>query len=217
VSNVTPPPGWYPDPWKQAAQRFWDGTQWTHRIAGGGAPYPTERPRVADDAPIYGPFIWAIALLPLLSAVLIWFIRIDFSSYLESIRRLEEYQSNGGVGPTPMIDPFSMFGPGYWVAELVGVLLYAAVTVLAVFDRRRLLSIGVVRPFHWAWAFLGIVYPIGRSVIVHRVAKPRGLAPLWVTIGVVVATIISSSIWAAVFTSRLVDELSRLANTFPPS
>jgi hypothetical protein len=24
-----PPAGWYPDPWQQAPQRFWDGSQWT--------------------------------------------------------------------------------------------------------------------------------------------------------------------------------------------
>ncbi|MBO0870284.1 MAG: DUF2510 domain-containing protein, partial [Micromonosporaceae bacterium] len=24
-----PPPGWYADPWRQAALRFWDGGRWT--------------------------------------------------------------------------------------------------------------------------------------------------------------------------------------------
>jgi hypothetical protein len=29
-THETPPPaGWYPDPWRQANWRFWDGTSWT--------------------------------------------------------------------------------------------------------------------------------------------------------------------------------------------
>jgi Protein of unknown function (DUF2510) len=28
-----PPPGWHPDPWGQAAQRYWDGAAWTHHTA----------------------------------------------------------------------------------------------------------------------------------------------------------------------------------------
>ncbi len=29
----TSPPGWYPDPWAAAEQRWWDGTTWTGHIA----------------------------------------------------------------------------------------------------------------------------------------------------------------------------------------
>ena len=28
-----PPPGWHPDPWGQAAQRYWDGASWTQHTA----------------------------------------------------------------------------------------------------------------------------------------------------------------------------------------
>lgn len=218
MSNVTPPPGWYPDPWKQAAQRFWDGSQWTHRIAGGASPYAGERPRVADDAPIYGPFIWIIALLPLLSAVLIWFIHIDLSAFGGAMKSLDESQYTGGPAPAPpVVNPFSMFGPGYVVMVVVSWLVYAATIVLAYFDQRHLMRIGVVRPFHWGWAFVGGVYPIGRSVIVHKVAKPRGLAPMWVTIGVFAVTIVSTMIWAIVFVSRFVEQVSEIAGTFPTS
>jgi Protein of unknown function (DUF2510) len=27
----SPPPGWYADPWGQASQRFWSGSEWTER------------------------------------------------------------------------------------------------------------------------------------------------------------------------------------------
>ncbi len=30
---VTPTPGWYPDPWAQAAWRWWDGRTWTAHVA----------------------------------------------------------------------------------------------------------------------------------------------------------------------------------------
>jgi hypothetical protein len=29
-----PIPGWYPDPWQQAGERWWDGTQWTGHLRG---------------------------------------------------------------------------------------------------------------------------------------------------------------------------------------
>lgn len=27
-----PPPGWYADPWRMAAQRWWDGRAWTSHV-----------------------------------------------------------------------------------------------------------------------------------------------------------------------------------------
>lgn len=45
VSDQRPPPGWHPDPWRQAALRWWDGQQWTHHV---GAPAP---PFAAAGAP----------------------------------------------------------------------------------------------------------------------------------------------------------------------
>jgi hypothetical protein len=29
AASPSPPAGWYPDPWRQAAQRYWDGSAWT--------------------------------------------------------------------------------------------------------------------------------------------------------------------------------------------
>jgi hypothetical protein len=31
------PPGWFPDPKKEAPERYWDGTQWTEQLRGGPA------------------------------------------------------------------------------------------------------------------------------------------------------------------------------------
>jgi predicted membrane channel-forming protein YqfA (hemolysin III family) len=48
--------------------------------------------------------------------------------------------------------------------------------LLAALDYRWLARRGVVRPFTWAWSFLGgVPYVIGRAVILHKVAPRRGL------------------------------------------
>jgi uncharacterized protein YlxW (UPF0749 family) len=36
MTDVTPQPGWYPDPTNQAEQRYWDGTSWTEHVVNGG-------------------------------------------------------------------------------------------------------------------------------------------------------------------------------------
>ncbi|MFC4245273.1 DUF2510 domain-containing protein [Gryllotalpicola reticulitermitis] len=207
MSNV--PPGWYPDPWQQAAQRFWDGNEWTHRVSGGGP--RAERPRLAEGAPIYGPFVWIIALLPLLSGILVWFVHIDLAPLTAYVREVQSAQALGLPAPQPHFNTYTLFGPGYTVTSLLGLLSYVAAIVLAYFDQRRLERVGVVRPFQWAWAFLTpIVYVIGRSVIVRRVAAPRGLTPLWVMIGSYVVALISSMVWVIQFVAQLSSQLSQL-------
>lgn len=36
-----PPSGWYPDPWRQADQRYWDGQAWTPHVSNRTSPSPT--------------------------------------------------------------------------------------------------------------------------------------------------------------------------------
>lgn len=38
-SPITPPPGWFPDPWGFAAMRYWDGQRWTQSTHG-APPHP---------------------------------------------------------------------------------------------------------------------------------------------------------------------------------
>ncbi|HKU30564.1 hypothetical protein [Arthrobacter sp. NyZ413] len=58
-------------------------------------------------------------------------------------------------------------------------LALTVVTILfGFFDWRQLKKAGVVRPFHWAWVFLGgVVYMIGRAVVLSKVVRSRYLAP----------------------------------------
>jgi hypothetical protein len=211
VSNATPP-GWYPDPWNHSAQRFWDGSQWTDHVAAAGG--PSDRPKLPENAPIYGPWIWILALIPLLSGLSILFVHFDASAYGEYMRQLQNYDGTGPM-PTMMMNPLTMFGPGYLLSLALSPLYYAATVALAYFDWRRLQRIGVERPFHWAWAFLAsLVYIIGRSVIVRRVAAPRGRAPMWLGIAVYAAVVISSIIWSIVLVAQI---MSQITNNLPTS
>ncbi len=202
--SSTTPAGWYDDPWGQAAQRFWDGARWTPQISS-GAPV---RPRLPEGAPIYGPSIWLVALLPLLSAVTVWLIRVDTSSLADDIRSTQQRAQSGATAPPAFFNPYAMFGAGYGVVALLNLALDVALIVLAHRDREYLRRLGVVGPFYWAWAFLGgIVYVIGRSVIVRRVAAPRGLAPVWAAVAALVVSFVSFSLWMAVVVGSLAQQL----------
>lgn len=78
------PPGWYPDPWRQAALRWWDGTAWTGEVqqtspvAYGTGPqaatgYPTESEvssaRAAHLLTLLG---YLVPFVSVLAPLLIW-------------------------------------------------------------------------------------------------------------------------------------------------
>jgi hypothetical protein len=217
---ATPQPGWYPDPAGSTQLRWWDGTGWTQHLqpsaaeagqaAGFGQeqghgrgqgtaqghdqaqtqraqnqyapnPYaqstPVQPPLGAHPA-IYTPFIWIIALLPLLSAIAIAALDMRFMIVRPS-------QLHSMVG-SPMLG-----SPMYIVVSLLGWVIYGVSVWMAYLDWRALGRIGIVNPFHWAWAFLtGIVYVIGRSVVVRRRVGGHALIPVWVIAGVYLLTFI---------------------------
>jgi hypothetical protein len=155
-----------------------------------------ERPRISTETPVYNPMIWIITLLPLLSLVALLFWNPQF--------RILYIGSRG----RPTVDPASIFTPAYLLLVLSGFLVYGVSVLLAYFDSERLKGDGVVRPFHWAWSFLsGTVYVIGRSVIVHKVAPGRGLAPIWILIGVIVLCIVVSTIKMSALMSSIMSSI----------
>lgn len=160
-----PAPGWYPDPAGSNRRRWWDGRAWTDHLAEGAWDGSIEQPPLAPGAQVDTPFIWIIALLPLLSAVafMTWDVEGFFRRAIEDPRHAASAQ---------------FADPGYLLTSAVGFLIYPAIVVLAYVDWRSLTRMGVVRPFHWAWSFLTIVYIIGRPVVLRRRVH-RGLAPLW--------------------------------------
>ncbi|MET3719585.1 MULTISPECIES: DUF2510 domain-containing protein [unclassified Arthrobacter] len=207
------PAGWYPDPAGTGRLRWWDGYAWTDQFstpyqqgayagqytaspyAAGpyaNAPAAVQRPFISRDAPVYNALIWAITLLPLISTLLLllWTPELRFITF--------------GRQQTPTLDPMSIFTPGYFMLVFSGFVAYAASVLLAYFDSEGLKRIGVVRPFHWAWSFLSsAVYVIGRSVITSKVARGRGLVPIWVLIGVVVLNIVVTNIKMTALMSSL--------------
>jgi hypothetical protein len=52
------PPGWYPDPWRRAARRYWDGRQWTGHVDDAAPPAARSPGRPSTNG-------WAIASLVL--------------------------------------------------------------------------------------------------------------------------------------------------------
>ncbi|GAA1774019.1 hypothetical protein GCM10009712_22420 [Pseudarthrobacter sulfonivorans] len=217
------PAGWYTDPAGTGRLRWWDGSAWTDQFstpsqqgpygwpgapspyagaspyAGGGqpagpyanVPVAFQRPLLSRDAPVYNPLIWVITLLPLLSTVLVLLWNPEFRFIV--------------VGRQQTLDPWSLFTPTYFLLLFSGFLTYTASVLLAYFDSQRLRRDGVVRPFHWAWSFLSsAVYVIGRSVIMAKVARGRGLVPIWVLIGVVVLNIVVTNLKMSALMSSMI-------------
>jgi hypothetical protein len=152
---------------------------------------PAQTPLGAHPA-IYTPFIWIIALLPLLSAIAI-------ASLDMRVMIVRPSQLHSMIG-SPMLG-----SPMYFVVSVLGWVIYGVSVWMAYLDWRALGRIGIVNPFHWAWAFLtGIVYVIGRSVVVRRAIGSRALVPIWVIAGVyLLAFIIMVVKVAALLTSAV--------------
>ena len=140
------------------------------------------------------PFIWVLVLLPLVQLIGLglW----DVGDYLE---RTATYTPGSYQSP---------FTPGYLAYIGIGFVAYALTVVLAWLDHRALAAKGIVKPFPWPWAFLTIVYVIGRSVVVKR-RTGGGLAPLWLYVVVYVVTL---SVVFSVFVSAFVE----FVQTMPP-
>ncbi|UYY81853.1 DUF2510 domain-containing protein [Arthrobacter sp. YA7-1] len=182
AGQVPPGPGWYPDPAGSGRSLWWNGTNWSGYLAPSQPAVASGRwrPLISPQAPVYNALVWPIVAAPLAAVLLqaaVW-NPVPRFVYIQGVRTL---------------DPFSIYTPGYFISAGVGLLVYAGTVVAAYFDWKKLQQAGVVLPFHWAWAFLNlIVYVIGRSVIVRKVAPGRGLDPVWTLIGVVIVTSVIS-------------------------
>lgn len=155
-------------------------------------PYqPEPQPKAPEGTNTNTVWIWLVALLPLTS--LLFLFALDVEGYMRSLLQ----------NPTsPMAGYAFLFTPGYLLAMLLGWLATIAIIVFGYLDWRELKRRGVPAPFHWAFGFLqlagaGIVYPIGRSVVVRRRAG-GSLAPMIVAILVYVVIFIVSIIWSIV-------------------
>ncbi|MBK0418525.1 DUF2510 domain-containing protein [Leucobacter sp. CSA1] len=201
-------PGWYAD--GSGAVRWWDGTAWTEHTApaapGDREPAgreratqdvdrsgaPPRRPALPPGASVDNGWTWTTAIVPFAIAPAVFFF--DFSGYIRA---------------TLSGDPSGLLA---YAGYLLGITVLSwgvmAMTVVAAYrDYRRLVGIGVVRPFHWAFAFLGaIVYLIGRHVVLRKVGDTPGW-PLWTHIALYAAYLIGMTAWIVWITQRVLNEV----------
>jgi len=199
------PAGWYPDPAGSGRQRWWDGAQWTEHFQEAYTPAAAGGALTAPEGTkAYNVWIWLVVLLPYVTFPFIF--GLDFSGMFTP----ESIQDEGAM----MRAEFALFTSPAYIALVVGGLIS---TVLVIFfaykDWRTLKEAGVPQPFHWAFVFLnlviGPVYAIGRAVIVKR-RTGHGSAVLWVTIGLIVLSIIVAFIWVGVLVAQMATTFSNL-------
>ncbi|WP_172582464.1 DUF2510 domain-containing protein [Subtercola boreus] len=175
-------PGWYPTAPGSPTFRWWDGVQWTEHLQNQPLVASAAISTVTASTPVYNVFIWLFTLLPIVS--LLALIPADLTSTFEQSMR--QALANPG---SRSYSSAAMLTPGYLLLQLLSFLVWAAMVVLAYFDWKRLGQLGFARRFHWAWGFLTVVYLIGRTVMVRK-ESGRGLAVIWVYIGLVVVTFV---------------------------
>jgi hypothetical protein len=194
------PPGWYDD--GSGRMRWWSGVEWTQHVA---APHPAAvavRPPLPADRPVYSVWIWLIVLIPLLTYGAFFFWQPNFDYLGGAI------SSPGSLASMYSSMFASILSPAYFVIVALGLITYGLSALFAWRDAVWLRAQGVVRPFSWPWVFLySAVYVIGRSVIVYRVARPRGRAPIWVLIAVIVLGFAVSLIWTFIITASMMSSI----------
>ncbi|HEY1531572.1 MAG TPA: DUF2510 domain-containing protein [Galbitalea sp.] len=201
VSPGAPPAGWYPDPPGSGRLRWWDGTQWTDQFAPVAVRGQVLRAPEGTDPST--PWIWVFAFLPLLSLLELPFLLAFYARVFSAVE-----SDPSGVAAAE-------FAPdsGYFAIQGISLLLAAIFIVLAVFDYRTLRARGVPSPFHWGWTFLGgIVYIIGRSVVVRR-RTGSGMAPLWVNIAVQVGAIVAIAIVTVASITPLINQIADISSS----
>ena len=201
------PAGWYadPDPQNSGGQRWWDGARWTeHSRPAPSAPvmpqqqphipatsygqpgYPGQvvYPKVAPGTPSLTLHIWFVVGLPLLTSIALMFV--DFTGYLKAVISLSDSGSLSSGGYNSQFgSAISTFGASVLIVDVLGFVVYGLSVMFAYFDYRALAQRGYARPFHWAWTFLsGIVYVIGRTVVVRRRGGSEAMWPVWGLIAV---------------------------------
>jgi hypothetical protein len=199
----------YSAPAAQTAATPWStptGTDSQAPTVGGGAPsgYPSMQPygaapalKAPEGTSPSTPFIWLLAVLPLVTLALSIAQLATIDSLVESALAAD------GAVYTPL--DLANYG--------VSLLLAAATVVLAYFDARTLAARGVPRPFHWAWSFFALlsapVYMIGRSVVVRR-RVGSGLAPMFVNLSLLLVGFIIGIVAGVIVTTRIFESIPGL-------
>jgi hypothetical protein len=184
------PPGWYPVAAGSTQLRWWDGTAWTEHVhetavpqaATTAAPVVQQAPEGTQVSTIWG---WLAGATPLLSLV----VYIPLYFWLQTV-----------FTPQVLSNPNSITAaassPSYLVPSLLSWVIIGLFVLFCALDWRALTRNGVPAPFHWAWSFFaflspgGLVYLIGRGIVIKRRTGQGGLGPLWLFVALNVVLII---------------------------
>lgn len=183
------PAGWYPD--GSGANRWWDGTQWTANVQQIHYQVAPRR-QLPDSTPVDNAWVWVVSLACFAITPAIFLL--DMRGYMNSIM----------TG-----DPLGFIGYFVWLLAitLLGWGLTALCIVAAYKDHKRLLSLGVVRPFHWAFSFIGmIVYLIGRHVVLRKVMRTPGW-PLWAHLAAITLYLVGVTLWITWLIQQTIGEI----------
>lgn len=196
--GTSTPAGWYPDPSDPARGRYWNGNAWTDLHHTPGQPFPAgAEPKAPPGTDGNTPWIWLIVLMPIVPMVLLLFVpwHLAFA--------IDPYDPDPRSG---MAGTFALYlSPFLWISTVLSYLVYGLSVFFAYLDAKVLAARSIPRPFHWAFTFLGgIVYAIGRSIVVGR-RTGKGYAPIWVEVAVVVLSFVISGVILAVMLSGMAD------------
>ena len=189
----TVPAAWYPNPDGTPTVRWWDGATWTDNVQ----PTAVAALKAPEGTKVYTIWIWLMLGLWTISALSIFLVNpADIASRIDAFAPNAAAETQRALWTSPVSVIQTLFS---W-STLVSAILFA------VLDWRTLKRNGLPRPFHWAFIFLGYVYPIGRAVVTHRRAG-RGLAILWLTIGVFLVSVTSSLVWNTMLTMTILNSI----------
>lgn len=195
----TAAPGWYPD--GTGGQRWWNGVSWSEHTAPATFAQPQERTPLPEGTRVDTVWVWIVALVYFVGVVPLFFF--DMNGYMRAILEAELSGSSSAFGGVMA---------GYVVFFLLSSLLSWGLwgfTVFAAYrDYKHLTAIGVVRPFHWAFAFIPytIVYLIGRLVVLRKVTRTAGW-PLWAHIASYALLFIVSIVWSILVVQAMVAQM----------
>jgi hypothetical protein len=195
------PAGWYADPQNPAHGRYWDGSAWTELRHAPGQPFPAAPPLTAPPGTPWNTiWIWLIIALPVVPILLLLFV--PWGSMFAFDPTTDDPRS-------AMSSAFGIFlSPFYWASIVLSYVVYGLSVFFAYRDVKELATRGVPKPFHWAFAFIGgLVYTIGRSVVVKR-RTGRGHAPIWAEIAVVLL-IVGLTVWIEIVIFASMGDLFR--------
>ncbi len=208
-ASAQTPPGWYPDP--AGVTRWWDGTQWSEQTQGAAAQHPVgvkpERPRIPDDTPVDNVWVWVAALASFVTVPMIFLL--DMRGFIKTTIEAGITGDTTGI----MDATFGLIALSLGLAVVGWVV--TALTIFASYrDYKRLLSLGVERPFHWGFSFFTLVvgilvYLIGRHVVLRKVVRTAGW-PMWVHLALLALTFVFLTIWIVWLMQMMMGELVHL-------